>query len=253
VDQIRISDGSVKISAGRLLVFNGKNGFQFDGGGKKNKKPKKWGTVEIEATLPSDNPSLDQLEGLLANVFLTSHDSLADLVPEYWNPCIRDGMEGKNAACRFSAELLEVPGIAARTSSSQPASSQAGSSQAAASSEPELKSTNSPIGPGANLSGPVPDGTYHVGHGVSPPHLLYSPEPRFTELARQSKHGGTVTLSLIVNAEGRPTKIRVSAPFGCGLDVNAVQTVSAWRFSPAMKDGKPVAVHIQVEVDFHLY
>jgi TPR repeat protein len=38
-----------------------------------------------------------------------------------------------------------------------------------------------------------------------------------------------------------------------GLDEKAVEAVRSWRFSPALKDGKPVAVEIAVEVDFHLY
>ena len=31
------------------------------------------------------------------------------------------------------------------------------------------------------------------------------------------------------------------------------EAVRSWRFTPALKDGKPVAVQIAVEVDFHLY
>ena len=36
-----------------------------------------------------------------------------------------------------------------------------------------------------------------------------------------------------------------------GLDENAIEAVKQWRFEPAMKDGKPVAVEINVEVTFH--
>jgi protein TonB len=38
-----------------------------------------------------------------------------------------------------------------------------------------------------------------------------------------------------------------------GLDEKAIETVKTWKFDPAMKDGKPVAVQIIVEVAFHLY
>jgi len=33
----------------------------------------------------------------------------------------------------------------------------------------------------------------------------------------------------------------------------AIEAVRNWRFEPAMKDNKPVAVQINVEVNFHLY
>jgi outer membrane biosynthesis protein TonB len=32
-----------------------------------------------------------------------------------------------------------------------------------------------------------------------------------------------------------------------------VEAVTKWRFSPAEKDGQPVAVELGVQVDFHLY
>jgi TonB family protein len=38
-----------------------------------------------------------------------------------------------------------------------------------------------------------------------------------------------------------------------GLDQKAVEAVRKWKFEPAMKDGKPVAVQISVEVNFRLY
>jgi hypothetical protein len=39
---------------------------------------------------------------------------------------------------------------------------------------------------------------------------------------------------------------------GYGLDENAIRAVSHYTFEPAMKDGKPVAVPISIEVSFRL-
>jgi TonB family protein len=36
------------------------------------------------------------------------------------------------------------------------------------------------------------------------------------------------------------------------LDESALETVKTWRFQPAMKDGKPVAVQLNVMVSFAL-
>jgi len=38
-----------------------------------------------------------------------------------------------------------------------------------------------------------------------------------------------------------------------GLDQKAVDAVKQWKFEPAMKNGEPVAVVINVEVNFKAY
>ena len=38
---------------------------------------------------------------------------------------------------------------------------------------------------------------------------------------------------------------------GMGLDERAVEVVRRWKFKPATKDGKPVAVKVTLEVEFH--
>jgi TonB family protein len=47
--------------------------------------------------------------------------------------------------------------------------------------------------------------------------------------------------------------MRVQRGLGMGLDQKAVEAVKQWKFDPATKDGKPVAVQINVEVNFRLY
>jgi TonB family protein len=39
---------------------------------------------------------------------------------------------------------------------------------------------------------------------------------------------------------------------GKGLDESAVRTIKQWKFSPATKDGRPVAVIITIEMNFSL-
>ncbi len=38
-----------------------------------------------------------------------------------------------------------------------------------------------------------------------------------------------------------------------GLDQKAIESVRQWKFEPATKDGVPVAVRVNVEVQFRLY
>jgi protein TonB len=107
------------------------------------------------------------------------------------------------------------------------------------------------FGPGE--CGGTGGGIFHVGGGVSPPRVIYQVDPEFSEEARKAKYQGTCTLMLVVDANGRPTNIRVASSLGMGLDEKAIEAVKNWRFEPSMKDGHPVRVEIAVEVEFHLY
>jgi TonB family protein len=96
-------------------------------------------------------------------------------------------------------------------------------------------------------------GVYRVGGGVSAPRVIYAPDPEFSEEARKAKYQGTVVLWLVVGSDGHTQKIRVQRTLGMGLDEKAVEAIRRWRFEPARKDGIPVAVQINVEVNFRLY
>jgi len=108
-------------------------------------------------------------------------------------------------------------------------------------------------GYGPGRGGGTGGGLFHVGGGVSAPKAIYSPDPDYSEEARKVKHMGVVVLWLVVDPDGKPRDIRVLRTLGLGLDEKAIEAVKNWRFDPAMKDGKPVAVPISVEVTFHLY
>ncbi len=107
------------------------------------------------------------------------------------------------------------------------------------------------VGPGHG--GGVGGGAFRVGGGVSAPRPIYSPDPEYSEEARKAKFQGTCVLWLVVGPDGRPRDIKIARTLGLGLDEKAIEAVKNWKFEPAMKDGKPVAVMINVEVSFRLY
>jgi len=107
------------------------------------------------------------------------------------------------------------------------------------------------VGPGHG--GGYGGGAYRVGGGVSAPKVVYDPDPEYSEEARKAKFQGTVVLWLVVSPDGKPQQIRVTRALGMGLDEKAIEAVRQWRFEPAKKDGQPVPVQINVEVNFRLY
>ncbi len=86
-----------------------------------------------------------------------------------------------------------------------------------------------------------------------PPKVLTRVEPNFSEEARKKKISGNVMVSLIVDEEGMPTEVRVVRGVGHGLDEQAIKAVRQYRFRPAMKDGKPVAQYINIDVNFQIF
>jgi protein TonB len=94
---------------------------------------------------------------------------------------------------------------------------------------------------------------FRIGKGVTPPRVIYQTDPEFSEEARKAKYQGNCVLGLVVDADGRPTNIRILNALGMGLDEKAIESVKNWKFEPGKKDGRDVAVEIAVEVDFHLY
>ena len=107
--------------------------------------------------------------------------------------------------------------------------------------------------PNAGAAPSAGGGVFRVGGGVSPPRVIYGPDPEYAEGARRERFQGTCVLWLVVSPEGLPRDIRVARVLGHGLDEKAIEAVKRWRFEPARKDGKPVAVMINVEVAFRLY
>jgi len=108
-------------------------------------------------------------------------------------------------------------------------------------------------GVGEGYGGGIGGGVYRVGGGVSAPRAIYDPDPEYSEQARKAKFQGTVLLSAVIGADGKPRDLRVLRSLGMGLDQKALDAVGKWRFAPAMRNSQPVAVLVSIEVVFRLY
>jgi TonB family protein len=83
--------------------------------------------------------------------------------------------------------------------------------------------------------------------------LLTKFEPDSNEFAQQNGVAGMTVYHVVVGEDGKAQQIAVSRPIGFGLDENAVEAIRKASFEPAIKDGKPVPVLVDLVVQFRIF
>lgn len=99
---------------------------------------------------------------------------------------------------------------------------------------------------------PAPSGPILVGGEVARPRAIFTPEPRYTELARRARIEGLVILQLTLTKEGTVRDVEVLRGLPMGLTEAAVDAVKQWRYEPALLNHKPVEVYMTVTVNYRL-
>jgi len=96
---------------------------------------------------------------------------------------------------------------------------------------------------------------YKLGKGVTAPVLTYAPDAEFPKkrLASKDHFQGVCLVGLIVDSAGKPHEVHVVRPLAPDFDAQATLAVRQYRFKPATLHGKPVAVAIQIQVNFRWY
>ncbi len=87
---------------------------------------------------------------------------------------------------------------------------------------------------------------------MTPPSLIESTAPLYTSGAWDQGIEGIVTLEIRVDSNGNIEVLRVIKGLGYGLDENAIAAVRQWKFTPARRNGVPVEVISQVDVQFNI-
>jgi hypothetical protein len=77
--------------------------------------------------------------------------------------------------------------------------------------------------------------------------------PASNQFAQDYGVAGMSEYHVVVGADGKPQEIAVARPIGFGLDESAVDAIHKATFDPALKDGKPVAVVLDLVVQFRIY
>lgn len=100
--------------------------------------------------------------------------------------------------------------------------------------------------PGCTGDGPVTD--WDQG-----PRLLRQTRPVYPQEAFVKKIEGTVVLEILIDPRGDVIATRVLKPLAPTLDQAAKDAALQWKFAPAVRKGKPVAVWAQAPVSFKIY
>ena len=107
-------------------------------------------------------------------------------------------------------------------------------------------------GEGSSVASGIGGGVFRVDGGVTPPTVLRRFEPVYPIGAKKAGYEGVVVLSAIVRKNGTIEIVKVIRSLGLGLDEAAIRAIKKWKFRPGMKDGNPVDVALNVEVNFSL-
>lgn len=86
------------------------------------------------------------------------------------------------------------------------------------------------------------------------PQVINKVPPVYPELARKAQVEGIVFLDILVDKEGKVRDVQILKPSrtNVGFEEAAVEAVKKWTFSPAIQNGKPVAVWMTQPVKFEV-
>ncbi len=99
----------------------------------------------------------------------------------------------------------------------------------------------------------IEPGVFTLGEIDTPPRPLAQVPPVYPLSARQSGIEGQVELEFVVTREGLVTEVLVISSQPGNVFVGAARAaVERWRFEPAQRGGEPVAVRVQVPLQFRL-
>lgn len=90
------------------------------------------------------------------------------------------------------------------------------------------------------------------GSGVTLPKVVKEVKPHYPREVMDERVQGSVTLDMVVSADGTVGKVTVAKALHPKLDESAIIAAKQWLFTPGEKGGKPVDVQITLEMTFTL-
>lgn len=97
----------------------------------------------------------------------------------------------------------------------------------------------------------APEAPLPVGGDVKPARLVSKVDPAYPSIAKSQHVSGEVVVDALIDATGHVTTMKViSGP--TLLQQAAKDALHQWRYQPATLDGKPVAMHLTVRLQFRI-
>jgi TonB family protein len=97
-----------------------------------------------------------------------------------------------------------------------------------------------------------PDPLQMAGGDISAPVPGKMPREVYTSAARYLKYGGKVVIAFHVETDGKPSHMEIIKAIGLGLDEEALTRIQQTTFKPAMRNGVPVVVRMELTIPFQL-
>jgi TonB family protein len=213
VEKIEAKDRLLRIKANRLLLNYDRGTHLF--------KVLRSDPVDIEIETSLDASGKVDIAKELKKAFLEPSEEYPLEMQPYWKPFISCLINPKTAECEYYEKESWKPDVY--------------------SAKPDTPAWN-----------PSYPGVYRVGGAVTKPKVRSRVEPKYTDIARLARIEGTVLLEGIVTKEGSIRIQRVIRPLGYGLEEDAAEALSQWTFEPAERNGQPVDVLLNIEINFNL-
>ena len=224
-----IEISKIHLGPAQLSIEGKRRVYGFDSG--RNRllpvKIKEKNKIRVELNIALDSPlsNIDQADAIIHRIFTTSEQELITVVPDYWRPFLIKQYGPPKADNPTPGE--NDPNTSVRMALASPAPLFA-PHDVVQLGKLELKT-------------------------VRPPQPVFTPQPEFSDAAKHFKFHGMVTLSAIIDTNGRVNRPHIVRPAGLGLDEEAIRTVLNWKFKPALRNGEPIAVAMGLEIAFNLY
>ena len=108
-------------------------------------------------------------------------------------------------------------------------------------------------GPGGGGGGGDYNRTFRPSEVSKRAQVISRPEPLYTEEARKNQITGTVSLRLVLNANGSVSNISAISRLPDGLTERAIAAARQIKFIPAEKDGRKVSQWVTIQYNFNIY
>ncbi len=210
------------------------------------------GASDVQPLIAPLHPIGDEWDDYLA--YLRHSNSLVERVYQLDKDHGFDGM-GTPAAKQFTAERLAAAAsmlrdlyVAAWIKSAEPVPDWHDEHPAPAPNAASASGISAESQPAADqvFRKPFPEGFRN-------PILRVAPDPEIPDKLRRKKINGHLVVGLTVDKNGLPSDVHIIQSLGKDYDKVALAAVQKYRFSPAVYQGNPVAVQIDIDVNLRVY